>query len=73
MNYLKTLFSLKNSKKNTSGYRCVFKDKVRGKWRVQIKVNGEYLFTGRYDTKEEAAKAAKEAREKLHGQFARIQ
>lgn len=50
---------------NTSGYRGVSWDKERGKWLAYITHHHRMLNLGRYDSQEDAARAAKEARDKL--------
>lgn len=42
---------------NTSGYRGVHFDKSRNKWKSEIGVNGKAIYIGRYNTKDDAAKA----------------
>jgi hypothetical protein len=48
--------------RNTSGYRGVTFDKSRQKWLAQMTVAGVNRFLGRYNTPEEAAQAASQAR-----------
>ena len=47
---------------NTSGYRGVTWHKDRKKWAVQVGANGENHYIGLFDSKEEAAEAARRAR-----------
>lgn len=47
---------------NTSGYRNVTWSKANRNWRVTIKVRGKSLHIGQYDSLEEAAEVALEAR-----------
>jgi len=58
----------KNSK---SGFKNVFLDKVSGKWRVQLKINGKNYSFGSYKDLELADLVAQEARSKYYGAFAR--
>jgi hypothetical protein len=39
-------------------------------WKAQIQVNNKYVYLGRYETKEEAHQAYREAALKYHGEFA---
>lgn len=50
---------------STSGILGVGWDKSRGKWRAQVAHNGENMFLGRFDTKEEAEAAALSKRREL--------
>lgn len=53
---------------NTSGYKGVF---ARGRrWLAQIKVNGEAIRLGTYETREEAARAYDKGALKFFGEFA---
>lgn len=56
---------------NTSGIKGVSWSKSRNKWVAQIQFKGKKYNLGRYDKKEDAMKARKEAEEKLHKQFLR--
>jgi hypothetical protein len=52
------------SKYNTSGFKGVFFDKTKNKWRAEIGFNGKSIKIGRFDTKEEANNArVKKAKE----------
>lgn len=57
---------------NTSGYKGVSWDKHRNYWTARIKVNGHYLYLGRFTNKEEAAKIYNEYAMKYFKDFARI-
>lgn len=60
-----------NSRKrcnNTSGFIGVSWDK--GKWRVQVRVNGKVNTVGRFDDPAEAARARDRFVKKHHGEFA---
>ncbi|WP_195264571.1 AP2 domain-containing protein [Clostridium sp. 1001275B_160808_H3] len=58
-------------KSNTSGITGVTWDKSKGKWMAQIVFKGKSYYLGRYENKEDAVKARKEAEEKLHKEFLR--
>jgi hypothetical protein len=51
---------------SSSGHLGVLFDKNRNKWRVHIKVNQVQIFLGRFDNKEDAIQARKDA-EVLYG------
>lgn len=57
------------TKANKSGYIGVSYDNTREKWVAQIHFKKKHYFLGRYDKKEDAIKARKEAEEKLHKKF----
>jgi hypothetical protein len=59
------------AKNNTSGFKGVAWDKNGAKWRAKIKVDGEQIHLGQFDTPEAAHAAYVAASEKLHGEFAR--
>lgn len=59
----------KKPKNNTSGVKGVSWDKARQKWLAQIVFQGKYYHLGRFDRKEDATEARKEAEEKLYGDF----
>ena len=59
------------SRKNTSGYKGVSYISATGKWLASLSYNGEVTSFGCFDTPEEANEVVKEAREILHGDFAR--
>ena len=52
----------------SSGVRNVYR--TRDKWRVQVGKNGKVHWFGSYSTIEEAAEAAKKARQEMFGDFA---
>ena len=56
---------------NTSGHKNVSWSKSLKRWSVEIRSNGKRHFIGYFLSKSEAAMAAKNARKKLHGEFAR--
>ncbi len=51
--------------RNKSGYRGVSWNKNEKKWRAQLQNNGKVINLGCYENLEDAALAAREAREKL--------
>ena len=55
---------------STSGHRGVCWEKGAGKWRVQITLDGRKIHIGYFTDVEEAAEAARAAREELYGEFA---
>lgn len=57
------------SKNNTSGIIGVFWDKDSQKWRATISFKNKTHYLGRYENKEDAIKARKQAEEKLHKNF----
>ena len=61
------LFNVGLRSHNTSGYKGVFLDKRRGVW--YARVGKQHI--GYFDTAKDADKAARAAREKIHGEFAR--
>lgn len=54
------------NKNNTSGITGVGFDKSRSKWYARIKVNYKEIYLGRFDTKEEAINARKNAEAKYY-------
>lgn len=56
---------------NTSGITGISWDSSRNKWAVQIRFKNNYYNLGRYENKEDAIKARKDAEEKLHKNFLR--
>lgn len=55
---------------NKSGFKGVCWDKARGRWFVQIRINGKQTKLGRFDDLVEAAKAYDRAAAAYHGEFA---
>lgn len=51
------LHNREKSVNNTSGYKGVYFEKSRNKWKAQIMINYKLINIGRFNTKEEAAKA----------------
>lgn len=66
---IKAIQSIKPLKNNTTGIKGVSYDSSRRKYVAQIEFKGKHYHLGRFDTKEEAGKAYKEAKEKLHNKF----
>ena len=56
--------------KNKSGYKGVWWDKHKNKWRAVIKTSGERIHLGYFANVEEAGQVMRKAREELHGSFA---
>ena len=61
----------KVSSRNKSGYKSVRFHKASKKWIVQFTFNGKAVYFGLYEDVELADLVATEARNKLHGSFAR--
>lgn len=57
-------------KNNTTGYRNVFWDQDRKQYRVQIRIDGQIKWFGRYNNLSDAAKVAESTLKKLYGEFA---
>jgi HNH endonuclease/AP2 domain len=57
---------------NTSGYRGIWYDRPKSKWRAELRSNGKRFFGGRFPTKEVAAAAYNQLALKHHGEFARL-
>jgi len=57
------------SKANTSGFKGIVFCKQTQKWRGQVKVNNKLISAGRYLLIEEAVKAVRILRQKLHGDY----
>ena len=56
---------------NTSGHTGVSWDKLKGKWVVQIQVDGKNKHIGRYASKKDAINARIKAEEKYFGEYRR--
>lgn len=56
---------------NTSGVTGVLWEKRRQKWKAEIIFKGKKYYLGRYENKQDAINARKEAEEKLHKKFLR--
>lgn len=61
------------SKNNRSGYKGIYWLASHKKWRAEIRVRGQQIFLGMYDTPEEAHEAYKAAALDHFGEFARFQ
>jgi hypothetical protein len=57
-------------KNNKSGLKGAYWDKYKNKWFSQIRVNGNKIFLGRFNSIEEAHKAYCKAAMNYHGEFA---
>lgn len=55
---------------NASGIKGVSFAKRRGRWQAHVRVNGNRVALGYFDSPEEAGKAAETMRVELHGAFA---
>jgi hypothetical protein len=64
------LFNQKKPSNNTSGFKGVYLDKRRNKWRASIMVNNKTVFLGHYLTATKAAQAYDVAAKKFYGEFA---
>lgn len=58
-------------KNNTSGVKGVCWEKRRNKWCASIWLNRRKIHVGYFDFLDDAAKAIREARDKMHGKFCR--
>ena len=56
---------------NTSGTKGVYWNKATNSWRVLIFANSKQYHVGMFKEKEDAIAACVEARERLHGEYAR--
>lgn len=59
------------SKANTSGAKGVRRSRNGKGWQADVRVDGKTKYVGTYASVDEAATAAREAREQYHGDFAR--
>jgi len=55
---------------NTSGYKGVYWELDRGKWRAQVGIRGRRVHLGRFNDPRDAARAYNEAAMKHFGEFA---
>lgn len=55
---------------NTSGFKGVYYDKTKQRFRAIIKINDKQIHVGYFRTPEEASKSYKQAAIKYHGEFA---
>jgi hypothetical protein len=60
-------------KHNASGYKGVYWDKDSNKWRAEIRTKGKLFRLGKFHNIKDASAAYKEAAQKYHGEFARIE
>lgn len=56
-------------KTNTSGFKGVTWDSIRGKWKAQVYYRGKNVFLGRFDSATDAAIAYDKWASELHGSF----
>lgn len=56
-------------KNNTSGIKGVYWDKTQNKWAAQITFQGKTHTLGRFDKKQEAERARKEAEKEYFGNY----
>jgi len=63
----------KINKENQSGYKGVYWEIRRRKWRATIRANKKKISLGYFNTPEEAHKAYCEASKKYHGEFGRTE
>jgi hypothetical protein len=66
--------NLRNSRRrrnNTSGFKGVYRDKARGKWKAQICVDGRNRHLGYFENAESAGRAYDLAARRLHGEFSK--
>jgi hypothetical protein len=68
----KNMSRMTGQRLNTSGLKGVFWDKRRKRWRASITADSRTHFVGRFDTREEAARAYDAAAIQRHGQFAKL-
>ena len=61
------------TKTNTSGFKGVYWDKERGKWRAQIMLNRRNFILGRFITAQKAHIAYCAAARQMHGDYQRTQ
>jgi hypothetical protein len=66
------LMNKRRDGRNTSGVKGVYFDKSRLKWCAEIKAGAIRERLGRFDRIEDAAAAVLRARQRLHGEFARV-
>ena len=57
---------------NTSGFKGVHWDSLRGKWTARIKHDGRSIRVGRFDDIRDAARAYDEAAIRYHGDYASL-
>jgi len=57
-------------KKSTTGFKGIYWDKNRKKWKASLTKDGKTHFIGRYKNPREAAKAYDSFARKMHGEYA---
>lgn len=60
------------TKSNKSGFKGVFWDKNRGKWRAEIRYQRVKHYLGQFESPTEAAEAYRAAAQRLFGEFASV-
>jgi len=70
--HAENLRNRKMAKNNTSGFKGVYWDLARKKWRARITFDGKIYYLGRYQEIDTAHSAYVAASEKLHGKFGRV-
>lgn len=63
----------KMHRNNVSGYKGIYWEASRGKYRATIRFSGKNVFIGRYNTPQEAHAAYCEKAKELYGEFARFE
>lgn len=63
----------KRPKNNTSGAKCVFFHKKKGKWYVRTRIDGKDSFRGYFSTFDDAVRVRDEIFAENHGEFARYE
>lgn len=58
------------NRNSTSGHRGVSWDKFRSKWVAQLSLNYRHIYLGRFDKKEDAVEAVRDAIKEKHGKYA---
>ena len=71
--YWQNLYNQPKRRANTTGYKCVYLNRQRGKFYTRIKVAGKFHSLGYFNTAFEAHCAYRRAAHKFHGEFARTQ
>jgi len=64
-------YNSKRPKNNTSGYKGAYLDRRSNRWGACIRVDGQSVWLGTFDTSELAHMAYSKAAAELHGEFAR--
>lgn len=67
---IKNAWNRRISKVNTSGATGVRLRKQRGKWQASVRMAGNTIYLGHFDSVNAAAEARRVAVQRLHGEFA---